>query len=169
MNQPVIAIVAIVLVAVVMPLLAGERTPSAQANAPAQIEDFVWLTGSWVGEGLGGLLEETWSPPRGGMMLGSFRLIKDDEVSFMEIITLSEHDGQIQMRVKHFHPDLVGWEERADFVTFHLRNLTPEQADFNSLVIHRVDDDHLRMDLRMRSGDQVRIEPMHFTRQSLTP
>src|SRR5690606_24999986 len=72
------------------------------AGGKAGIEEMRWLAGTWRGSGLGGVAEETWSEPSGGVMMGSFRMLKGDEPVFYEFITLSESNGSIVMRVKHF-------------------------------------------------------------------
>ena len=45
---------------------------------PARAADpknpFAWLVGTWVGEGLGGVVEETWLPMRAGSMFHRFAL-----------------------------------------------------------------------------------------------
>ena len=143
----------------------GGSEPSSGQNVT--IEDFAWLAGSWIGEGLGGTVEEIWSPPRAGQMMGSFRLIQGGKVTFMEFVTLSEHDGEIQMRLKHFHPDLVAWEDKEDFVTFRLKALTEDKAEFGGLVIHRIDADHLQIDVSLRNGDEVNVATFRFERYAL--
>ena len=50
------------------------------------LSKFEWLAGHWRGEGLGGQCEEIWSAPAAGTMVGSFRLMKDGEVSFYELM-----------------------------------------------------------------------------------
>lgn len=50
-----------------------------QSSPPATIADMAWLAGHWKGDGLGGRSEETWSPPEGGVMLGTYRHLKDDK------------------------------------------------------------------------------------------
>jgi hypothetical protein len=45
-----------------------------QAAAPARVTDLAWLSGRWATEADGGALtEESWSEPRGGIMLGFSR------------------------------------------------------------------------------------------------
>ncbi len=146
------------------PSLAAVELPSGRT---VTIEDFSWLAGAWIGEGFGGTLEEVWTPPRAGMMMGSFRHIIDGKVQFMEIVTLSEHDGEIQMRVKHFNADLVGWEEKEDFVTFRLESLTEERATFDGLTIHRRDANRIQIDVNIRSGDEVNTAELFFQRYEL--
>jgi len=78
--------------------------PAAQETRTAMIDDFAWLSGHWRGEGFGGQVEEIWSQPLGGTMVGTFRLAKDGKVEFYEIIVL-ERDGdsldiKIRMRSK---------------------------------------------------------------------
>lgn len=39
-------------------------------SPPATLAAVGWLEGHWLGDGLGGVSEEIWSPPRGGVMMG---------------------------------------------------------------------------------------------------
>ena len=48
----------------------------------------------------------------GGTMMGMYRHLKNDRVAFYELLTLSEAGGSLALTLKHFHPDLRGWEER---------------------------------------------------------
>jgi hypothetical protein len=89
-----------------------------QASPRATIADMAWLAGHWTGEGLGGRSEEIWSPPASGVMMGMYRHIEDDEAVFYEFLTLAEENGSLILRLKHFHPDLAGWEEKDESVSF---------------------------------------------------
>lgn len=51
------------------------------------------IAGHWKGEAMGGIIEEIWSPPQHGEMLGMLRLIIDGKPSFYELMTISEKDG----------------------------------------------------------------------------
>lgn len=92
----------------------GEGTKQAAAS----IGEMEWLAGRWIGEGLGGVSEEVWSSPRGGVMMGMYRLIKDGQPVFYEFITLVESGGSLVMRIKHFHADMKAWEEKEKTVDF---------------------------------------------------
>lgn len=74
----------------------------------AHVTEFKWLTGSWVGEGLGGQVEEVWSEPVGGSMVGHFRLVRDGKPVFYELLMLIEVEGSVEMRIKHMNPDMSG-------------------------------------------------------------
>jgi hypothetical protein len=108
------------------------------ANMPAaSIGDLAWLTGRWLGEGLGGILEENWNPPLGGTMAATFRLVKEDKPGFYEICLIAPEGNSLVYKVKHFNPDLTGWEEKEEYVTFHLVKTEPGAAYFNGLTIRR--------------------------------
>jgi hypothetical protein len=94
------------------------KLAAGQTPPPATIQDMAWLAGHWTGEALGGLSEEIWSPPRDGVMLGMYRLIRDGKPAFYEILTLAETGGSLMLRLKHFNPDLTGWEEKDQTVDF---------------------------------------------------
>ena len=67
-----------------------------------------WLIGHWKGTGLGGVSEEIWAEPAGGVMMGMYRLILNGKPSFYEFIHLAEENGSLVMKLKHFNPDLTG-------------------------------------------------------------
>lgn len=131
-----------------------ERSDGAEAAAaPAgpTIADFAWLQGHWRGDGLGGVVEEVWLPPAGGSMAGVFRAVAGDAVSLYEIFTISEPD--LALRLKHFHADVTGWEEREEVVTFPLVRVTPDEAVFEGLAFRRVGADGLQAVVRVGSAD----------------
>ena len=82
------------------------------------IYDYTWLAGVWVGDGFGGSSEETWSlPSADSTMIGMFRHFdKDVSTTFYEFMVLDRHG----IRLKHFKPDLTGWEEKEKFISFEM-------------------------------------------------
>lgn len=113
------------------------RLGPSEASPPARIEDMAWLAGHWVGEGLGGVSEEVWSTPRGGAMMGAYRLVKDDEPAFYEMLTIMEEGGSLVFRLKHFDADLTAWEEKEETVDFPLVALEETAVHFEGLSFHR--------------------------------
>jgi hypothetical protein len=143
-------------------LRAAEDVPSP----PATLESVLWLLGHWKGPGLGGVSEEIWAEPAGGSIMGMYRLVQDGKPSFYEFILLSEENGSLVLKLKHFNPDLTGWEEKDGFVTFRLLKLAPNEAYFGGLTYRRVDDDTLMIFLALRDGDgNLREERFELARQ----
>jgi hypothetical protein len=78
----------------------------------ADISMVSWLAGRWKGEAFGGIVDEIWSQPAGGTMMGMFRLIDKGKVVFSEFEEIVEQEGLLVFKVKHFSPAFVGWEEK---------------------------------------------------------
>ncbi len=134
--------------------------------AKAKVADLAWMQGRWTGKAFGGEAEEVWSPTLGNTMMGMFRLVKDDHVVFYEFCTLVEEDGGVRLRLKHFHPDLKGWEEKDAMVTFPLIKLEKNQAYFDGLTIQKEADDSLIMYLMIQpKGGKEREEKFVYHRQ----
>lgn len=59
------------------------------SSAPASLSDLSWLSGRWRGEAFGGILEEEFNEPRGGVILGTSRITGEGDrlihKEFMEI------------------------------------------------------------------------------------
>ena len=140
-------------------------TLSAFAETPASVDDMAWLAGRWTGTGLGGRCEEVWSPPDAGVMLGTFRLIRDGKPVFYEFLTVSVVEDRLVMRLKHFNPDMTGWETPEKFVEFKHVRTAGNTVEFEGLKFRRDDDDHLTITLRLRGKDgAVREEIFEMTR-----
>ena len=133
-------------------------------QAPASISQMAWLAGSWAGEGLGGDVEEMWSAPSGGTMIGSFKLVQGDEPSIYEIELMVEVGGSLEWRVKHFNPDFSAWEEKADFVSFPLVKIEEEAAYFDGLTVMKDGEDGLKVFLIIGHEGEIREETLSFRR-----
>jgi hypothetical protein len=109
--------------------------------AKATIESAAFLVGRWVGSGFGGCAEESVLPAANGQMVGMFRQMKPDgTLWFYEFYTVVETDGSLVFRIKHFGPDLVGWEEKSQSVDFPLVAVEKNTAYFNGLSWQRKGD-----------------------------
>lgn len=129
-----------------------KRNPEA-APVAAKIGDVAWLTGYWKGDGLGGISEELWMPPMADRMYGTYTLVKDDAVVFTETMLLVESEGSLVLRVKHFDPAFIGWEEKDGYVSFPLVKLADNEAYFNGLTFRR-NGDELTIYLVLTSGGE---------------
>lgn len=124
-----------------------EETP----RPAARIADVAWMAGYWRGEGLGGSCEEIWTLPAGDRMQGIFTLSREDGLSFSEAMTLVEEEGSLVLKVKHFTPEFVGWEEKEDFISFPLVKLGDQVAWFRGLTFRRKGDSELLIYISLTS------------------
>ncbi len=121
--------------------------------APATIKDVAWLYGRWGGAAFGGRCEETWSKPKAGAMIGMYRLLNDHKPVFYELMSLSEEEGGLLLRIKHFNPDLTGWEEKETSVEFPLVSFTATTLHFRGLTFRRISTNEIAVYLAMRLKD----------------
>jgi len=143
--------------------LRGEVSTSPQPSPPAA-HPCAWLEGRWVGAGLGGEVEETWLAPRGGAMVGVFRMASEERVSFYELMTIEEGPDGPQMRLKHFHADLRGWEERDESLVWPYESLGDRAARFGPVTYDLVKDGVLRATVEIEQGGEVTTEELRFRR-----
>lgn len=59
------------------------------ASPAATVDDLGWLAGDWVSEADGRWTEESWAPPRGGLMLGHSRSGRGDSLREFEFIRIA--------------------------------------------------------------------------------
>ena len=62
----------------------------------ATISDVDWLEGEWFGTRGSSTIDERWTPPKGGAMLGTNRTVKGDRMSAFEFLRIVEKgDGLV--------------------------------------------------------------------------
>src|SRR5262245_37149834 len=140
-----IAFVGLVLILFTAAFVSGQSASSPNTfnldkpeNMPkAKIGDVAWLAGEWKVEGLGGTRDEYYTQPQAGNMTGLFRLIKDNKTVFFEIVIIQEEQGSLVMKLKHFDPKLIGWEEREKTVDFPLVRLTESEINFAGITFRK--------------------------------
>lgn len=147
------------------PLAAQEtRVAGAGSSAPpAEIHALAWLEGQWRGEGIDGApATESWLAPAGDTMVGTFVQEKaGGGILFTEHMQIMEDGGSLVLKLKHFNPDLTGWEEKDGMVTFRLLSLDHCLARFSGLTIRCDGPDKLVVAVRMKS-DAAEPEELLF-------
>ena len=122
-------------------------------SPPASVAEAAWLAGQWSGEGIGGAeAHESWLPPSGDTMVGTFvQETPEGGIMFTEHMYLMEHEGSLVVKLKHFNPDLTGWEDKDGMVTFRLISAEPCAHYFNALTYRCDGDGGLVVAVRMKS------------------
>lgn len=98
------------------------------APVKATIGDLAWLAGAWLGKkSSGSSIEERWSPPLGGAMLGTSRTVSRGKMSGFEFLRIVERDGGLVYIAQ------PGGKTPTDFVlTEVLREGTTTRAVFDN-------------------------------------
>jgi hypothetical protein len=79
-------------------LLAAAASCTAAPAVPLQadgLEALAWLAGCWERRQPGGLLEEQWMRPAGGMLVGMSRTVRDGRAVGWEFMRIVEREGAI--------------------------------------------------------------------------
>ena len=151
--------------------LAAQHTrvaPEGHVPPPATIKAAEWLVGDWVGIGIDGAeAAESWLPPSAGAMPGIFLQEKlDGSILFTEHMYMSEEAGSLVLKLKHFNPDMIGWEEKDGMVRFRLLAIEPCAAYFSALTYRCEGKEGLLVAVRMKAeGEKVNELVFRFKRR----
>jgi len=133
----------------------------------ATIDDISWLSGSWLGEGFGGVCEEVWSAPMAKSMMGMFQMIQKDAVLFYELCQIVQDNESLILKLKHFNTDLTGWETKDETIDFPLLKIEGQTAWFDGITYQR-QGDQLKVWVAIKEKDGVVSEGAFvFIRKSL--
>lgn len=140
--------------------------PAGAASPPASIDRLAWLAGSWTGEAMGGPVTETYSAPLGGRITGHFAAGDGKGgVSFTELVEYVPAGRSIAYRVRHFGPDMAGWEDKTGKpVVFPLVAVEGRRWYFDGMTIDRTGPDALTMWVRIDEGGKVEEMPFRLVR-----
>ena len=142
------------------------RLAQGEPSPPATIDDMAWYAGAWRGAGLGGDNEEIWSAPKNGTMMGMYRLLEGERTVFYEFLTIVEDRNSLTLRLKHFHADLRGWEERDQSVQMPLVAKRDGRFYFDGLTFEPHADGSVTIYLAVQPGNgPIREEIFRYQRQ----
>lgn len=135
------------------------------AQSPVkQLKDLSFLSGKWVTNSEWGDMEEYWSEPMGNCMMCVFRCVKDGKVVFYEFIVIEQDAKGPVMKLRHFSPGSVGWEEKDKPYEYPLTFLDPDRARFErpdkktALTFHRISEDKMNVILERQDKDGKWVE-----------
>ncbi len=93
-------------------LLIGIFSKSHSQTFKAKLQDLSFMSGTWYQHHEWGDMEEFWGKPMGDCMICSYRCVKDGKVLFYEFIVIEQSDSVPVMKLRHFKPGNIGWEEK---------------------------------------------------------
>lgn len=86
------------------------------------------------------------------------------KVIFYEIETISEENETIILRLKHFHCDLIGWEEKDKTVDFKLLIVTTDKVYFEGFTIERISAFEINMYVMIGNGGETNESKFNYKR-----
>lgn len=86
---------------------------AARAQTLLTTKEFGWLVGRWEGATTGrpGRADVAFSPAVAGLMTGVMRLVIDEKIAVVELISLVDTPGGPELRFRHFSPLLDAYED----------------------------------------------------------
>lgn len=148
-------------------LLGIAQVTSAQVKASVHELDF--MAGKWVGSMEWGDMEEYWGAPMGNNMICSFRCVKDGKVVFYEFIVIEQQGDVPVMKLRHFSPGSIGWEEKDKPWEYPLVKLEGKKAVFESadkktrLLYERLTDTKLKAVLEREEKGAWQVDAFEYT------
>lgn len=152
---------------------ATTQSTDPEPPAAAQLAGLGWLAGRWTGKWGPRTAEQIWTSPQGGLILGTFRVFEDNRTLLVEVFTLEQKPDGVELRFRHFTPDLVPWEKSAAtkltlenydskrWVFLNTSNGEPKRS-----IIIRVDSDTYTLRSELSTGEAaMRVVDITFHRQ----
>lgn len=104
-------------------------TPSP-AQEPPRLAELSWLAGQWMAESAEQRLEEWWSAPVQNSMVGHFRWIRGEQLWITELLSITEEEGEVLFRLRHFSASMHAWEEQDDPFVYRMSDHGEGRVEF---------------------------------------
>lgn len=138
-----------------LPTEPPRRLEPGAASPAAAVSALDFLAGTWVGGREGREATIVYTRSYGGQISGHFQEARDGKVMMYEIVQIVPAGASLAYRLKHFNPDLSGWEDKAGdaAIVFPLVAIEKDAAYFDGFTIRRTGPDTLEEIVRITTGD----------------
>ena len=75
-----------------------------------------------------------------------------------ELMTISEEEGTLRLRIKHFGPQMKGWEEKDKSVEFRFLGLEKNKVLFDGLIFERVSKKKMNVYVKVDVDKELKFE-----------
>ena len=138
-------------------------------NSSISVYKLDWLTGQREGLHDGGILEQTWFPPRSGTITALVRSTKQSDTRFVEIIHISEINGSLELNLQIFNNSLEPENISATYSRIHKFELTEvgdryiafkgvSDGAHRSLSYQRSENDIFSINIETNVGERIEIK-----------
>ena len=147
-------------------------TAFAQVKQKFKITDLEFMTGNWKTTSDWGDMDEIWSSPMGNCMMCTFRCIKDGRIVFYEFIVIeqNENDSVPVLKLRHFNPGSIGWEDKDKPYAYPLTFSKGQKAIFERpdkktiITYERLSKDTLKSVLIQETGEKKKTTEFIYSR-----
>lgn len=161
-------------------ILAATGAGGGDRHAGPALDDLAFMEGRWAAEWGDHRLEEHFSAPADGTMVGLFRWMSEGATRFTEHLVLEQRDDGVVMLLRHFDPGSVVWAQEADGpLVFTLIECAEGRAVFENaagdfprrIAYHRAAPDAMtvRLEGRRESGEPRTMEFQFRSMSMATP
>lgn len=151
--------------------LAG-LAPKAADTDVSPLAELAWLEGTWRIEADGQVLEETYGPPLGNSITGTFRWLREDAAFVYEFLLIEAQGDEIKYHLRHFGPGSIGHESKDQPMTYELVSMSEDEMVIENLelspqrmIFTREGADRLDVVLEKEHDGKVERDELPFERK----
>ena len=98
-------------------------------------------------------------------MMGSFKMVMKDEVSFYELMHIQENEGTLLLQIRHFNQDFTGWETQNESVDFALVKMDKNHLYFDGLTFEKISKDQMNVHVLVsEKGEEPKEATFRYNR-----
>ena len=142
---------------------------SREESSTTLVYQLDWLTGQREGSHDGGILEQTWLPPRSGTITALVRSTKESDTRFVEIIHIREINSSLELNLQIFNNSLEPENISATYSRTHKFELSEigdrylafkgvSDGAHRSLSYQRSEGDIFSINIETNVGDRFEIK-----------
>jgi hypothetical protein len=120
----------------------------------AKITKVSWLEGNWKSGGKTLNIQESWVRSGNNSMMAVANVYERAKIIFFEICTITEEEGSLVLRIRHFDAQLKAWEEKEKPREFRLVAMEKNFIYFDGYTFENVDKGHMTLHIQSKNDQE---------------
>ncbi len=127
---------------------------SLSASPKIKITKMGWLEGNWKSKGKEISIQESWTRNGAHSMMGVASIYERDKIILFEICTITEEEGTLILRLRHFSDQLKAWEEKDKPIEKKLLKIENSKFYFDGYTFEKVSKDEIKIHIQSNEADE---------------
>ena len=118
-----------------------------------------WLEGNWKSSGQEITIQESWIRNGAYSMMCVASILENNEIILFEICTITEEEGTLVLRIRHFDKKLNAWEDKKTPLEKKLVKIEKNRFYFDGYTFEKTDKDQITLFIQSKPEDQLLTIP----------
>lgn len=121
----------------------------------SSIDKMNWILGDWSATLDNSTVKESWSANNSKSLMGVASIYSKDNIVLFEILSITEEEGKLYLRLRHFDSKMNAWEEKDQPKTLPLLKVKGNKYLFHGYTFEKIGKDQFKVWIQSDEKDNL--------------